>query len=77
MDASEEPLRLVVDGEHFEIRERRGVPGQYDFDWISGPNPGYGFTSASSDGSPSDTADLECAIRSFLKQINPETGYID
>jgi hypothetical protein len=77
MDAADEPLRLVVDGQHFEVRERRAAPGQYDVTWTSGPNPGYGFTSASNDGSPIDTEGLELGIRSFLMQVDPKTGYID
>ena len=48
-------LRLVVDAEEFDVQERGDRPGQYDFVWISGPNPGYGFFSASSDGSQQST----------------------
>jgi hypothetical protein len=69
-------IRLVVDQEMFEVSERAGVPGQYDFDWLSGPNKSYGFTSATSDGSPETVEDLEDAIRDFLTMIDPETGYI-
>jgi hypothetical protein len=43
-NAAQEPLRLV-DGEHFLVRARQGVPGQYDFDCVAGPNPGHGFMS--------------------------------
>ena len=52
-------------------------PGQYHYAWISGPNPDYGFSSASSDGRPSTMVDHEEAIRNFLSLVDPETGYID
>jgi hypothetical protein len=35
--------RLTVDGEVFEVRPKAG--GGFDFDWVSGPNSGYGFSS--------------------------------
>jgi hypothetical protein len=41
------------------------------------PNPGYGFSSASSDGSAMSMGDFEEAIRGFLAQVDPETGYIE
>lgn len=68
---------LYVDGQRFEVTERSGVPGQYDFDWVSGPNRGYGFTSASSDGSSRTKLELEDAARHFLSLIDPVTGYIE
>lgn len=68
--------RVIVDGEVFDVSERDGRPGQYDFAWISGPNAGYGFTIARSDGSALTSEDLESEIRQFLTMIDPETGYI-
>jgi hypothetical protein len=44
---------------------------------VSGPNPGYGFSAATSDGSRLDALQLEDVIRNFLAQVDPETGYID
>jgi hypothetical protein len=41
-------LTLDVDGEQFAIRQREG--GGYHYDWVSGPNQGYGFSSS---GTPS------------------------
>jgi len=76
-DGTSPPLRLVVDGEQFDVRERPGRRGQYDFAWVSGPNPGYGFTSARSDGQPASTAELQDDIRGFLAQVDPETGFIE
>lgn len=35
--------RLTVDGEVFEVRPKAG--GGFDFDWVTGPNSGYGFSS--------------------------------
>lgn len=71
------PVRLVVDGEEFDVRERPGRPGQYDFAWASGPNADYGFTSARSDGEPETEAGLQELIRNFLAQVDPETGFIE
>jgi hypothetical protein len=39
--------------------------------------PGYGFFTATSDGSRLDALQLEDSIRTFLAQVDPETGYID
>jgi hypothetical protein len=55
---------------------RPGRPGHYDYIWLSGPDPDYGFTSVRSDGGPS-TAEHVKAVRGFLAQIDPETGCID
>lgn len=63
---------LEVDGELFELR-----PDQYggtDYSWLSGPNPGYGFSL-----SPTPNVSLEKHrenIRGFLAQIDPTTGYL-
>lgn len=70
-------VRVEVDGEVFDVVARGDRPGQYDYTWTSGPNPGYGFGSASSDGRASTMADHEAAIRNFLSQVDPETGYIE
>lgn len=72
-----ERFEVEVDGERFEVVARPETPGQYDFTWLSGPNPGYGFSSASSDGSDRTAAALEESIRGFLGQIDPVTGYIE
>lgn len=76
-DGAPAPVRLVVDGEEFDVRERPDRPGQYDFAWVSGPNVGYGFTSARSDGQAETTAGLEDLIRNFLAQVDPGTGFIE
>ncbi|NEA31978.1 hypothetical protein [Streptomyces sp. SID13031] len=70
-----EPVRVEVDGQLFDVRVDR--PGHYHFDWVSGPNAGYGFSSATSDASPLTPAAQEESIRSFLKQVDPVTGYIE
>jgi hypothetical protein len=70
-------IRIEVDGQAFEVVAHADRAGQYHFTWLSGPNPDYGFTSASSDGSSMSTGDLEDAIRNFISQVDPETGYIE
>ncbi len=71
------PLQLIVDGEVFEVREEPAQPSACHYTWASGPNPGYGFTSAWSDGHPASLGEHETAIRDFLESINPTTGYLD
>lgn len=79
--------RLEVDGETFEVRPSQHHQG-FDFDWVTGPNPGYGFSSGvsmvfTSAGQPSGEAPamdeqtfFVSSIKSFLRQIDPTTGYI-
>lgn len=77
-------MLIVVDGETFDVRERADRPGQYDLDWVTGPNPGYGFScafarsvSVGSEPPPFDVrAELERAISGFLAEIDPDTGYL-
>lgn len=77
-------MKLIVNGETFEVRERAEQPGQFDCDWVSGPNPDYGFTCAFMRSHRVGTeplsvdlrADLERAITDFLRDIDPATGYI-
>jgi hypothetical protein len=65
-------LTLDVDGELFAVRESGG--GGTAYDWLSGPNEGYGFGSS---GSPTRSAEQHReSIRTFLAQIDPATGYI-
>jgi hypothetical protein len=71
---ADRPTRVDVDGHLFDVAVRRG---QYDVTWISGPNPGYGFSLRSSDDRPMTQTQLEEAIRSFLGQVDPETGYVE
>jgi hypothetical protein len=73
----ESRLSVEVGGETFDVVARRGRPGEYEYTWTSGPNQGYGFSSASSDGAPSTVADHESAIRNFLSQVDRGTGYVE
>lgn len=70
-------MRVEVDGQQFDVTPHPGSPGQVDVVWVSGPNPGYGFSSATSDGSTHSRAHLEASIRGFLRQVDTETGYIE
>ena len=63
---------LDVDGERFAIR--RAGDGGIAYDWLSGPNTGYGFGSS---GTPHRSMEEHReSIRSFLAMIDPNTGYI-
>lgn len=64
---------LEVDGERFAIRQ--AGDGGTTYDWLSGPNQGYGFASS---GTPNRSAEEHREhIRVFLAMIDPTTGYIE
>ena len=61
---------LDVDDERFAIR-RDGDDGT-SYDWLSGPNKGYGFGSS---GTPNRSVEEHReSIRAFLAMIDPNTG---
>jgi hypothetical protein len=63
---------LDVDGERFAVRQA-GDSGTV-YDWLSGPNQGYGFGSS---GIPDRSVEEhQESIRGFLAMIDPNTGYI-
>jgi hypothetical protein len=63
---------LDVDGERFAIR--RAGDGGPAYDWLSGPNKGYGFDSSGTlDRSVEEHQE---SIHAFLAMIDPNTGYI-
>lgn len=63
---------VVVDGERFAVR--RAGDGGTAYDWLSGPNEGYGFGSSATPDRP--VAEHREHIRAFLAMIDPDTGYI-
>jgi len=65
---------FIVDGETFAVR-RRDDDGSNHYDWVSGPNAGYGF-SVSGGFEPLSRERHLAAIRGFLASIDPETGYL-
>ena len=65
---------LHVDGETFRVCRRR-KDGSHHYDWISGPNAGYGFSVSGGVGPVSHDQHLVVA-RGFLASIDPETGYL-
>jgi hypothetical protein len=71
-----EPGRLLftldVDGERFAIRQ--AGDGSTAYDWLSGPNKGYGFGSSETPNRPVE--EHRESIRLFLAMIDPNTGYI-
>ena len=70
-DSEETASTVEVDGEVFELRPD-GFSGTH-YSWISGPNPGYGFSMSPTSAS----AEQHWAnIRNFLSMIDPATGYI-
>lgn len=73
---AERPIMMTVDGQDFRIRERAERPGEYDFDWLSGPHD-YGFGISRTGGSAMSLPEMEEAIRNFLAEIDPATGYLE
>ena len=63
---------LDVDGERFAIR--RAGDGGTAYDWLSGPNKGYGFGSSGTTNRPVE--EHRESIRVFLAMIDPSTGHI-
>lgn len=49
---------------------------EYHYDWLTGPNPGYGFAGGTCPPSTLTDEDHIEAIRDFLAEIDPETGYL-
>lgn len=76
-DEQGEPMRMTVDGEVFDVRERPDAPGTYDFAWETAPVPPYGFSIGSNDRSRMRDDQLRTSIRDFLAQVDPETGFIE
>ncbi|WP_189151566.1 hypothetical protein [Streptomyces lacrimifluminis] len=72
-----EPWRMSVDGEEFEVSQPDNTPGSYNLTWLTGPHPGYGFGFGTHPPVQADTARLEDSIREFLSQVDPETGHIE
>jgi hypothetical protein len=65
---------LDVDGERFAIRRAAWGQDGTAYDWLSGPNKGYGFGSS---GMPNRSMEEHREeIRAFLAMIDPDTGYI-
>lgn len=70
----DEPVLLTVDGHTFRVGQRADQPGTYDFDWLTGPHD-YGFT-LGGPAVPMSRREMEDAIRGFLAEIDPATGYL-
>lgn len=70
-----DPVELVVDGETFVVTRRADSPRTFDFDWTSHPES-YGFTVGMNFDWMPDRAELIDQVRSFLAEIDPETGYL-
>jgi hypothetical protein len=65
---------LDIDGERFAIRRAAWGQSGTCYDWLSGPNKGYGFASG---GAPNRSMEEHReSIRVFLAMIDPNTGYI-
>jgi hypothetical protein len=71
-DAAAPAFTLEVDGQVFALRpDGRGGMG---YDWLSGPNSGYGFGLSPADGRT--TEQHVGHIRDFLAEVDPATGYL-
>lgn len=77
MEPAPDRQRLTVDGELFEVDYDSTQPGAYHFVWLTGPNPGYGFTTRVSSHTRQPQRVLIDSIVAFLAQVDPQTGYIE
>ena len=68
-------MTLFVAGELFHVKENPDRPGDYHFDWLSGPNEGFGFGLATSNRARHSIEELREDISDWLATIDPETGY--
>jgi hypothetical protein len=77
-------MRRSCDGETFELRPERS--GGTHCTRLSGPNPGYGFTTSpiievtgvtTSSREKPDIEQHRTSIRNSLSMIDPESGYIE
>jgi hypothetical protein len=62
---------MEVDGELFELR--RAADSGTHYNWVSGPNPGYGFSMSPA---PDSVDEDRAHIHDFLGMIDPRTGYV-
>ncbi|MBO3741834.1 hypothetical protein [Actinoplanes flavus] len=76
-EPSPDRSQLTVDDDVFDIVYDPTQPGAYHYTRLTGPAPGYGFTSRRSDHARSTTAEHVKQIRSFLDMVDPVTGYIE
>jgi hypothetical protein len=73
---SADRFRLTVDVDAFDVAYDPTQPGAYHYTRLTGPAPGYGFTSRRSDHARSTKAEHVKEIRSFLDLVDPVTGYM-
>ena len=69
-------MRLTVDGEVFDVAYDPEQPGAYHYIRLTGPAPGYGFSTRRSDHVRSTRAEHVERIQGFLAEIDPTTGYL-
>jgi len=68
-----EAVRFVVDGEEFDVlRDGRSI----HYTWVSGPNPGYGFSIGGLGAEALTGEQVRSEIRAFLSDIHPRTGFL-
>ncbi len=72
---ADDRVTMTVDGQEFGIRTRADEPATYDFDWLNGPHD-YGFALSGAAGRAMSVPEMEEAIRDFLAEIDPATGYL-
>lgn len=76
-EVSPDSFRLTIEGELFDVAYDLTQPGTYHYRRLSGPAPGYGFTSRRSDHVRSTITEHMSNVRAFLADVNPLTGYLE
>ena len=68
------PFRFIVDVDGEQFAAYQYAPGGWNYDWLTGPNEGYGFGTS---GPPIASMDEHLErLRGFLRDIDPATGYL-
>ncbi len=69
-------ITVDVDGQLFVVTNEGG--GRFQFDWVDSPNPGYGFSMFVVGNEEYELTLEQCrnSIENFLKEVDPNTGYI-
>jgi hypothetical protein len=84
-DGAEQPspddFEVTVEGFAFRVSYDLSQPGAYHYTRLAGaaggPAVGYGFTSRSSDYGRRSEAEHVRAIRDFIANVDPVTGYLE
>ncbi|MEU6540535.1 hypothetical protein [Streptomyces sp. NPDC047000] len=77
MTSDGERSHITVDGEEFAVHQPHDAPGTYHFTWLTGRNPGYGFSCRIHPSVQLTEEQLAEQISGFLTQVDPVSGCVE